>query len=369
MRVLVSVCCALLGLPAAALAADPAPTPAAITRDGSHDFDFDFGVWKTEITRRLHPFSPSSETMKLTGTVTIRKVWGGKASIEEIEADGPKGHWEGMSLFLYDPAAHQWSQTFIGAAGGTFAPGFVGSFHDGKAELFQNDTLDGRAILVRATWSDITPTTHKYEEDFSADGGKTWALSFVARKTKLAAAAPPAPPAAPAQTAAAANDASHAFDFSFGTWNEHSRRLLHPLTGSNEWVEWDGRTVVRKIWGGRANMAELKVTAGPMGPIDLIALRVYNPASGQWSVNFATSKVGKLGDIASVGDFKDGRIDFYDQEPIDGRAILVRFSVYPTGPTTQVSEQAFSADGGKTWEVNWINRYTLVNRNTEPEDG
>jgi len=69
----------------AAFGADATPTLAAITRDGSHDFDFDFGVWKTEITRRLHPLSPSTETMKLTGTVTIRKVWGGKASIEEIE--------------------------------------------------------------------------------------------------------------------------------------------------------------------------------------------------------------------------------------------------------------------------------------------
>jgi hypothetical protein len=167
------------------LAADPEPTPAAITRDGSHDFDFDFGVWKTEITRRLHPLTGSTESMKLTGTVTIRKVWGGKASLEEIEADGPKGHWQGMSIFLYDPAAHQWSQSFIGSAAGTFAGGFIGSFRDGKGELFAQDTLDGRSVLVRATWSDITPTSHKYQEDYSADGGKSWEPSFVAMKTKI----------------------------------------------------------------------------------------------------------------------------------------------------------------------------------------
>ena len=68
---------AVLAPATCALAADPTPTPAAITRDGSHDFDFDFGVWRTEITRRLHPLSASTETMKLSGTVTIRKVWGG----------------------------------------------------------------------------------------------------------------------------------------------------------------------------------------------------------------------------------------------------------------------------------------------------
>jgi hypothetical protein len=164
--------------------------------------------------------------------------------------------------------------------------------------------------------------------------------------------------------AATTRDGSHDFDFTFGTWTEHSRRLLHPLTGSNEWVEWDGRTVVRKIWGGRANMAEFKGVT-PSGPLELIALRIYNPTSGQWSLDFATSWAGKLGDVPGVGEFKDGRIDFYDQETLAGRAIWVRFSVYATGPRSHVSEQAYSADGGKTWEVNWINRYTLESRSSE----
>jgi hypothetical protein len=168
-----------------------------------------------------------------------------------------------------------------------------------------------------------------------------------------------------ATAGAESHDSSHDFDFTFGTWTEHSRRLLHPLSGSDEWIEWDGRTVVRKIWGGRANMAEFTGDT-PLGPLRLIAVRVYNPTSHQWSLNFATSKVGKLGDTAGVGEFKDGRIDFYDQEPINGRAILVRFSVYSTGLNTHVSEQAYSVDGGKTWEVNWVNRYTLQSRNTEP---
>jgi hypothetical protein len=171
--------------------------------------------------------------------------------------------------------------------------------------------------------------------------------------------------AAPALAAPAPpRDGSHDFDFTFGTWKEHSQRLLHPLTGSKEWIEWDGVTVVHKIWGGRANMAENHSTPPGGPPLELIALRVYSPDTHQWSLNFATSAVGKLGDIAGVGQFKDGRIDFYDQEPLNGRAILVRFSVYATGPTSHVSEQAYSADGGRTWEVNWINRYTLESRDT-----
>lgn len=171
--------------------------------------------------------------------------------------------------------------------------------------------------------------------------------------------------AAPLAAAAQAplRDGSHDFDFTFGTWKEHSSRLMHPLTGSKDWIEWDGVTVVHKIWGGRANMAE-NHSNPPGGPLELIALRVYNPTTHEWSLNFATSAVGKLGDIPGVGEFKNGRIDFYDQEPLNGRAILVRFSVYSTGPTSHISEQAYSADGGKTWEVNWINRYTLESRDT-----
>jgi hypothetical protein len=180
--------CLLLGasgvavLPAAA-SAQPSPVPAT-ARHGQHDFDFDLGVWTTHITRRLHPLSGSDETMQLTGTVTVRKVWDGRAQLEEIEADGPKGHWEGMTVFLYNPQAHQWSMNFANSSGGTMAAPMIGSWENGRADLFASDTLDGRSVLVRAVWSDITPTSHTYQEFFSADGGRSWALSFTAKKTK-----------------------------------------------------------------------------------------------------------------------------------------------------------------------------------------
>jgi hypothetical protein len=78
-------------------------------RDGRHDFDFNVGVWHTHIRGILDPFSGSGEFIALDGTVTVRKVWGGRAQLEEIEADGPKGHWEALTLFLYNPQSHQWS--------------------------------------------------------------------------------------------------------------------------------------------------------------------------------------------------------------------------------------------------------------------
>jgi hypothetical protein len=166
-------------------------------------------------------------------------------------------------------------------------------------------------------------------------------------------------PAAPVQ--AGVHDGSHDFDFDFGTWETHSSRLLHPLTGSQDWVEMEGVTVVTKIWDGRANLAEYRAT-GPAGIVELLALRVYNPKSHQWSIDFATPNVGTLGAVPGIGEFRNGRADFYDQEAIDGRAVLVRFSIWGVTPQEARSEQAFSADGGKTWEVNWITRYTRVSR-------
>jgi hypothetical protein len=154
----------------------------------------------------------------------------------------------------------------------------------------------------------------------------------------------------------ALRDGRHDFDFDLGKWKTHSSRLLHPLTGSKDWVEMDGVTVVKPIWGGRANLAEFKAE-GAAGTIELLSLRWYNPAAHQWYLDFATPGVGVLG-IPGIGEFRNGRGDFYDQESIGGRSLLVRFSIWGITPNTAQSEQAFSADGGATWEVNWVNHYT-----------
>jgi hypothetical protein len=158
------------------------------------------------------------------------------------------------------------------------------------------------------------------------------------------------------QTAGMLRDGQHDFDFDLGNWKTHSSRLLHPLTGSTAWVDMDGVTIVKKIWGGRANLAEFKAD-GPAGRIELLSLRWYNPSAHQWYLDFATPNVGTLG-IPGVGEFRQGRGDFYDQETIGGKSILVRFSIWGITANTAQSEQAFSDDGGKTWETNWINRYT-----------
>lgn len=163
--------------------ADDAAATAA-QRDGSHDFDFNNGTWTTHIKRVLDPFSPSSATVELTGTVAVRKVWDGRAWLEEIKADGPNSHLEGLTLFLYNPDAHQWSQTFAGAKSGTMELPTIGSFKDGRGELYALDTDKGRSILVKGVWSDIQQDSHNYTISYSDDGGKTWVPAFIAHLTR-----------------------------------------------------------------------------------------------------------------------------------------------------------------------------------------
>jgi len=160
------------------------------------------------------------------------------------------------------------------------------------------------------------------------------------------------PSGASQQSISAARDGQHDFDFEIGTWKTHLRRLIHPLTGSTIWAEYDGTTVVRKVWNGRANLVELEV-GGPAGHIQGLSLRLYNPQSRQWSLNFANSNGGSLS-TPTIGEFKNGRGEFYDQETLDGRAIFVRFVISDITKNSCHFEQAFSDNGGKTWEVNWV---------------
>jgi hypothetical protein len=147
-------------------------------------------------------------------------------------------------------------------------------------------------------------------------------------------------------------DGQHDFDFEIGTWKTHLRRLLHPLTGSATWVEYDGTSVVRKVLNGRANLVELAAD-GPAGHFEGMSLRLYNPQSRQWSLNFANINDGMLTQPA-IGEFRNGRGEFFNQDTLNGRAILVRFVISDISPTSCRFEQSFSDDGGKSWEVNWI---------------
>lgn len=158
-----------------------------------------------------------------------------------------------------------------------------------------------------------------------------------------------AAPALPATPSGTPQD----FDFEHGNWHTSLRRRLRPLSGTDVWAEYAGTTTVHPLLGGRANLVELDVS-GPEGRIQGLSLRLFEVQQQRWTLNFSNAASGTL--VAPmVGGFGGGpRGLFYSAEDFNGRPILVRFVIESESTDRCRFEQAFSADAGGTWEVNWV---------------
>ena len=154
------------------------------------------------------------------------------------------------------------------------------------------------------------------------------------------------------------------FDFLFGRWAVRSRRLRERLTGCEEWIEFDASLTCWPLLDGYANGDAFRANWGD-GLVGT-TLRLFDPASGRWSIWWA-GKANPVLDSPVVGAFDGDRGLFEAEDVWDGRPILVRF-VWTRGETPRW-EQAFSVDGGQTWETNWIMDYTRIDGETRPDAG
>lgn len=330
-------------------------------RDGQHDFDFLFGIWKFHLKRRLNPLSGSNNWVEFDGIDVARKVWDGRANVDELELDGPTGHIEGLTLRLYNPQSHQWSLYWAnGKTGIIGGPPNVGEFNNGRGEFLCQDAYKGRLVLIRYIWSDITPNSAHFEQSYSDDGGKSWEVNWITDQTRVpdeSAEVNQAPTVAQMDSGAsggtsAERDGQHDFDFNFGTWQTHIKHLVHPLMGSTKWVELNGTVTVRKLLNGRAQLEEIEAD-GPNGHWEGLTWFLYNPQSHQWTQSYANQKDGTL-NAPSIGEFKNGRGELFDQETFNDRSVLLRVVWSDITPDSHHFEEAFSDDGGKTWEPNFV---------------
>ncbi|MDP9866188.1 MULTISPECIES: hypothetical protein [Streptosporangium] len=140
------------------------------------------------------------------------------------------------------------------------------------------------------------------------------------------------------------------FDFLTGTWDVANRRLVKPLTGSTEWQEFPATSVARQAFGGAANIDE--ITFPSMG-FSGLTLRLFDVEREEWSLHWASSRTGTLFPPV-VGRFTGGTGEFYGDDTHEGAPVRVRFVWSEITATSARWEQAFSADGEKTWETNWI---------------
>ncbi len=314
----------------------------ASVHDGQHDFDFDFGAWKTHSSRLLHPLSRSTTWADLDGITVVRKVWDGRANLAEYKADGASSHIELLSLRYYNPNAKQWGLVFATPNVGTLSVPCIGEFKNGRGDFYDQEEFNGKYILVRFSIWKITDDTAQSEQAFSDDGGKTWEVNWVNKYTRMNDQTdidwtePGSSQAVPG---------AHDVDFGFGTWHTHIQRTIDPFSDEPNSFEMDGTKNVRRVWGGKANLEELEVD-GPKGHWEGLNLFLFNPKSQQWSQIFINSKVGVIG-AALVGSFKDGRGELFQQDTIDNRSIQLRGLWSEITPTSYNYTESYSDDGGK----------------------
>jgi hypothetical protein len=153
--------------------------------------------------------------------------------------------------------------------------------------------------------------------------------------------------------------AVHDFDFYMGRWRVHHRRLKERLAGSDEWQEFDGTSEAWSILGGAGNIDD-NILELPAGTYRAISLRTFNPTTDKWSIWWLDGRDPSRLDPPVVGGFEDGIGTFVAQDTFNGRPILVRFLWSDITETTCRWEQAFSTDGGETWEVNWVMESTRI---------
>lgn len=146
-------------------------------------------------------------------------------------------------------------------------------------------------------------------------------------------------------------DGAHDFDWEIGAWDTHVR-VRAPLSTEENWTEFRGTSVVHGFSANRSNLVELDI-GNDARRIQGVSLRLYNPQTRQWSINFASMGDGVL-TPPLYGAFTNGRGEFYGQDTLDGRVVLVRFVITQEQRGTARFEQSYSADGGQTWITNWI---------------
>ena len=154
------------------------------------------------------------------------------------------------------------------------------------------------------------------------------------------------------------HDGREDFDFFIGRWKGHNRRLRERLKGSNDWEEFEGISVARKVLGGLGHMDEVTLKR-ETGPMEGITLRLFDPKSQEWSLYWSSSASGVL-EKPMIGKFEKGRGEFFAHEVHENKHIYSRFI---WSEITEIScrwEQAFSTDGGKTWETNWVADFTRL---------
>lgn len=169
-----------LGAAPPAAAGDTGAPETRVQRDGRHDFEFESGTWITHVRRLQRPLSGSSTWVEYEGTTTVTPLLDGRANVAELRVSGPAGRIEGAALRVYEPQARRWAIHYFNASDGELTAPLFGRFEGGVGRFEGHDRLGHRAIRVRFEIRESQPGIWRFEQAFSADGGRTWEVNWIA---------------------------------------------------------------------------------------------------------------------------------------------------------------------------------------------
>lgn len=329
----------------------PNYSPAPTTRDGSHDWTFLIGTWRTHYRILAKRLAHSHTWYDCYGTSNIMPFWNGSGNLEDGDLTCPDKHIGGMTLRMYNPQTHQWTLWWGTRTLAITSPPQVGHFDAGVGQFFAHDAWQGRPIINRFQWNVVGGHPH-FEQAFSTDGGKTWETNWT---TDYVRQSPSANGVWDRKDAS--NDGHTGFDFLAGSWQLRIKRLRYRLRGSHDWIYCTAPSVVRQFWSGSGNFQEADLHCGSQ-VINTLTLRLYNSATGKWLSYWATQNAGlgtgmpMMGRFDAVGHGELTGPDTWLGTPVIARTLWT----IPNGDPHL--EQAYSVNGGKTWETNWITNYT-----------
>jgi hypothetical protein len=159
-------------------------------------------------------------------------------------------------------------------------------------------------------------------------------------------------------TTVQAQSTAQDFDFWMGMWKASNRRLKRRLAGSDDWEEFEATCIARPLFDGHGNEDEFHTDYG--GGFVGMSFRFFDSETKQWSIYWADSRRLGVLDPPVIGAF-DGDVGIFEGEDVwNGRPILVRFTWSRVNTPSPRWEQAFSDDGGRTWETNWVTDFTRL---------
>ncbi|MBA0098663.1 hypothetical protein WH218_06270 [Stenotrophomonas indicatrix] len=339
---------ALYGAGAFGLCLPLGATPAHAGRDHANDWRWLQGNWNVRHRRLQERLVADTRWVDFTGTSAVWLTLGGLGTIDDNLMQLPGGAYRGLGVRAFDPASATWAIWWLdGRAPSRFEAPVRGGFSGTGGSFRGADSFKGQPVQVWFRWHDIHAAQPWWEQAFSADNGVHWEVNWRNWFTRTAAIPSPLP---------LQSDAPRDFDFLVGRWSVQHQRLRERLSGSNRWDHFDGTLHNWPVLGGFGNVGD-NVMNFPAATVRGMGIRAWDASSGQWSSWWLDGRDPTRIGAPVRGGFVDGVGTFMGDDQLRGQPIRTRVIWSRITSRSARWEQAASADGGATWETNWISDF------------